>query len=65
MYSFSVDIHEGAVRIVITQQRGWLYRLLTGQAETIVAEIYQPRGDCLKLAQALFKAANSKRITIG
>ncbi|MEX2524477.1 MAG: hypothetical protein WD750_05935 [Gammaproteobacteria bacterium] len=60
MYSFYTDIHEGARRLTIRVRRGWLYRLLTGQEETTVAEIYLPRKDCFALSNALHKLGDKR-----
>jgi len=57
MYSFNVDFHEGAIRLTVTESRGWLYRLLTGGHATTRREYFFARGGAIQLGRALLKQA--------
>ncbi len=59
MYSFYVDFHEGAIRVTLKEQCGWLRRTLTGQQTRTVAEAYMDRGQAIQLGSKMLKVANS------
>jgi hypothetical protein len=57
MYSFNVDFHEGAIRLTITESRGWWYRLLTGGNGISRREYYFARAGAIQVGRALLNQA--------
>lgn len=61
MYEFTVDFHEGAIRLTVRERHGglvgWMLKLLAGREWTRRTEVYMDRSSAIKLGRKLITQA--------